>query len=179
MSLKYRRDLYTLFPDVTDCVAVEVGVAEANHSRDMCENGYKLVISVDAWECIGGQIGDGGFDQDWHDQNYKNACDLLRPYGGRSKILRGRTTAMAQYVPDESVDLVYIDADHSYQGCTNDIEAWWPKLRRGGVMAFHDFENPNYGVKEAVMAFAKNNGLQVHLIPEDHIDNAGSYFYKP
>lgn len=178
MEIRYRRDLWKLFGDVSECVAVELGVAEGLHSRDMCEQGYKLVISVDAWETRN-QKGDGGSPQSWHDSNYKNACDLLRPFGGHSKILRGPTTAMAQYVPDESVDLVYIDADHSYEGVKNDIEAWWPKLKKHtGVMAFHDYEMPQYGVKQAVQEFASRMILKVRTLPEDAIKDAGAYILK-
>lgn len=180
LKIQYRRDLFNLFPDVTDCVAVELGVAEGLHSRDLCENGYKLVISVDAWECRPDQKGDGGSPQDWHDKNYRNACDLLRPFGERSKILRGPTTAMAQYISDESCDLIYIDADHSYNGCLNDIHAWWPKLKKFGVMAFHDFEMTQYGVKQAVNDFVSTlpYACIVHLLPEDAIKDAGAFIYK-
>ena len=36
-----------------------------------------------------------------------------------------------------SLDLVYVDGDHSYQGAASDIAAWWPNIRPGGVMAGH------------------------------------------
>lgn len=177
--IHYRRDLWKLLSDVTDAVVCEIGVAEGNFSRDICEWGVKLCISVDAWECITGQTGDGGFSQDWHNANYAHARDLLRPYGGRSKILRGRTTAMAQYVADNSVDLVYIDADHSYTGCIQDIHAWWSKLKSGAVCAFHDFRNTAYGVNQAVHDFADAFGLEIFEIPEDKDVDAGAYIIKP
>lgn len=40
----------------------------------------------------------------------------------------------------ELVDLVFIDADHSYNGCKGDILAWLPNIKPGGIMAVHDFE---------------------------------------
>ena len=178
MSIRYRRDLWELFPDVSQAVAVELGVAEGLHSRDLCEQGYKLVISVDAWETRN-QKGDGGSPQSWHNANYTVACQLLRPYGGRSKILRGPTTQMAQYVPDESVDLVYVDADHSYEGVKNDILAWWPKLKSGGYFAFHDYEMEAYGVKQAVQEFAAQHIMPIYLLPEDAQKDAGAYIRKP
>lgn len=38
----------------------------------------------------------------------------------------------------EPLDLVFIDADHSYEGCRADFEAWAPLVRPGGFVAFHD-----------------------------------------
>lgn len=41
------------------------------------------------------------------------------------------------------VDMVYVDGDHSYVAVLEDIEVWWPNLKRGGIMAFHDYVNLN------------------------------------
>lgn len=52
---------------------------------------------------------------------------------------------------DQSLDLVFIDADHSYDGCLADIKAWLPKVRPGGIICGHDFGTPGFpGVKRAV-----------------------------
>lgn len=40
----------------------------------------------------------------------------------------------------ESVDLVFIDGDHSYEGCAGDIEAWLPNIKSGGILAIHDYK---------------------------------------
>lgn len=44
----------------------------------------------------------------------------------------------AEMFPDESIPSIYIDANHSYEGVTRDLEAWWPKLSRGGSIFGHD-----------------------------------------
>lgn len=49
-----------------------------------------------------------------------------------------------------SVDLIFIDGDHSYEACKADIAAWAPFARRGGVMAFHDFGSRAEGVTRAI-----------------------------
>lgn len=36
--------------------------------------------------------------------------------------------------------MVFVDGDHSYEGCKGDIEAWMPHLAPGGIIAVHDFE---------------------------------------
>ena len=40
---------------------------------------------------------------------------------------------------DHSVDFVFIDGDHSYEGCKKDILAWLPKMKKNSVLAGHDY----------------------------------------
>lgn len=49
-----------------------------------------------------------------------------------------------------SIDLIFIDGDHSYEACKADIAAWAPFARPGGVMAFHDFGSRAEGVTRAI-----------------------------
>jgi hypothetical protein len=56
-----------------------------------------------------------------------------------------------------------------------DIANWFRKLKKGGIMAFHDYEAPQYGVKPAVKEFANRNDYLIHLIPEDKPEDAGAY----
>lgn len=51
---------------------------------------------------------------------------------------------------DNSLDFVFIDGDHSYQGCSQDISAWWPKVKPGGILAGHDYMRNHPGVIQAV-----------------------------
>ncbi len=76
-------------------------------------------------------------------------------YGDRLKVIQGHSHRVADQVPDASQDLVFIDADHSYQGCRGDIMAYRPKLRAGGILTGHDIDYPgvNKAVKELVSNF--------------------------
>lgn len=49
-----------------------------------------------------------------------------------------------------SLDLVYVDADHSYETARRDIELFLPKLAPHGVMAGHDYCPMWPGVERAV-----------------------------
>ena len=46
------------------------------------------------------------------------------------------------------VDMVYIDGDHTYEGCRGDIEAWLPHLRTGGLIVIHDYGKQDLPVNE-------------------------------
>ena len=50
------------------------------------------------------------------------------------------------------VDLVFVDGDHSYDGCMGDMTIWGAALLPGGVMAIHDYEK--------VAAWKRNNEYQ-------------------
>ena len=63
-------------------------------------------------------------------------------------------------IPD-SLDFVYIDANHNYEFVTNDIESYYPKVRIGGVLGGHDFSGDNLGVVQAVIEFTKSKNLEL------------------
>lgn len=67
---------------------------------------------------------------------------VIAPYADRCAILKMTTTEAANLVANKSVDLIFIDADHSEQGVREDIENWRPKLRDGGILAGHDYDWP-------------------------------------
>lgn len=54
---------------------------------------------------------------------------------------------------DNSVDFCYVDAGHSYNAVTSDLEAWWPKLRPGSWFAGDDYTKGYPGVQQAVWDF--------------------------
>jgi|SRR5580765_3152820 len=56
------------------------------------------------------------------------------------------------------IDYLYIDADHSYEGCKSDLELWWPHLREGGLIAGDDYSDPRFGVTDAWDEFEQTHG---------------------
>lgn len=59
---------------------------------------------------------------------------------------------------DESLDFVYIDANHSYQSVLDDINAWYYKVKKNGVLAGHDFTTNS--VCDAVLKYCNTNKIK-------------------
>lgn len=66
-------------------------------------------------------------------------------------ILQIPSVDAAKVISNHSLDLVYIDADHSYPSVKLDILTWLPKIRMGGIICGHDYNGqPTWGVNKAV-----------------------------
>jgi len=78
---------------------------------------------------------------------------VFRFHRARVIPLRGDSVEMAAEVMDGMLDFAFIDADHSEDAVSRDIAAWLPKVRSGGILTGHDYDNPlHVGVKPAVDA---------------------------
>jgi hypothetical protein len=176
MEIRYRRNLYKIVD--LSLPGAELGVADGNFSRDILEWPISKLYLVDAWQNLN-QKGDGGYPQEWHDENLRKTREKIAKYGDRAVILRGLTYLMAEQIPDKSLGFVNVDADHSEDGVLRDLTAWWPKLVKGGVLAMHDYSNADYGVSQAATKFFLPKGIQIHHLPEDKWEDAGAWVYKP
>ena len=71
----------------------------------------------------------------------------------------------AKHFADNSLDFVFIDADHSYESVKKDLEAWYPKMKKGSIFSGHDYEpydaHNHPGVKQAVNEFCSLNNLHL------------------
>lgn len=175
--IHHRADLCKIIPNISEAVCAELGAAESYFAADIARWGVKKVYVIDLWESHPEFPGDAGSPQDWHNKNYVASLKRLKEFGERVEILRGPTTAMAQLIK-EPLDYVNVDACHSFKCVMNDINAYWPKMKSGAVMSFHDYEMKQYGVKHAVKDFADRHNLHIHLLSENKTEDAGAYLVK-
>lgn len=97
-----------------------------------------------------------GDDHALHDQrranrNRQRALKVAHQIG--AVVMDGNSTDIAARVAQGSADLVFIDADHSFEGCRADIAAWRGAVRKSGWIGGHDYHNPDprfSGVDRAV-----------------------------
>lgn len=62
--------------------------------------------------------------------------------------------------PNDSIDFVFIDSDHAYESVKKDIETWYDKVKPGGILGGHDFNN--HDVRRAVDGFCQTKKLSIN-----------------
>ena len=94
---------------------------------------------------------------------------LLAKYHSNPEIslFRGRSELFLSLLPDNHLDFIYIDGDHQYAGCRSDLELARKKVKRGGVIAGHDYCPQFPGVMRAVDEFSAHHGLTPEFTSED------------
>lgn len=84
-------------------------------------------------------------------------------YDKNVSFMKMKSQLASMFIKDGTLDLVFIDGDHSYDSVLNDIQCWLPKLHRGGTICGHDYKNPAHrGVEKAVQEIFSNNAIREH-----------------
>jgi glycosyltransferase involved in cell wall biosynthesis len=88
---------------------------------------------------------------------YDTFLDNMSPLQKYYKAIRAQSLQAVKQFEDKSLDFIFIDASHEYEDVREDIIAWIPKLKEGGVIAGHDYINDDFpGVKKAVHEVLSN-----------------------
>lgn len=161
-------------PPRSGYLGAEVGVWKARNSVRLLQKNPDLSLYVcDNWNPIIGTT----YRQEPHNpgSNYKMwesvhqvARKRLKQFEDRVYFIRCMSAEGASYVPDACLHFAFIDANHTYEACKLDIEAWRPKILRGGYMCGHDYKHPNkdWGVEQAVKECFPDHEIHEE---EDHV----------
>jgi hypothetical protein len=136
-----REEFITLWPE--GLKIAEIGVFKGVHSKELLKSKPSQLTLIDIWR----HIADDGV------YSTLDACNLtdrghVRIWNKVKKafaenpeveVIREFGDVHAQTVENEHYDVVYIDGDHSYEGCLRDMEAWKTKVAKGGFMYGHDY----------------------------------------
>jgi len=90
---------------------------------------------------------------------YPKFMEKAKNYKDRLVVYKGWTHEVVKQIPDKTYDFVFIDADHSYEGCKRDIVLWGPKVREGGLLMGHDAN------LESVAKAVKDCCTKIHIHP--------------
>jgi glycosyltransferase involved in cell wall biosynthesis len=142
----YRHVVTHLRPDA---VAVEVG----------CWLGRSITFLAQTAQAAGKRLRLFGVDDGTGIAGTAPGLDALRANLQRCNVaevvclLAMPSPVAADLFADDSIDFAFIDAAHDYHNVRTDLQAWWPKVRPGGMLAGHDYTNSHPDVICAVDAF--------------------------
>ena len=132
--LPFAHDLIAL---LKPSLIVELGTHLGESYFGMCqsveENGISCkCYAVDTWQ--------GDPQAGFYDESVFTEVDAYNRehYSSFSKLLRMSFEAARGSFGDQTIDLLHIDGLHTYEAVRRDFEVWWPAVRPGGVVLFHD-----------------------------------------
>ena len=154
----HRVELAKLYSILGYTAGAEIGTATGGYASILTENNRRAAIyCIDPWE-VYEDFSIYGVD-DSMERNYQKAMIRLSPYKNVRIIRKYSMDALKQF-KDRSLDFVYIDANHTLPYIMQDIVGWTRKVRKGGIVAGHDYlepplESDKVHVRQAVMEYTE------------------------
>jgi len=134
------------YTEISDGKMIELGCYVGESTEIFASSGrFSEISAIDPW------LGD------YDDKDFASRADMTgveksfdERMGGFDNIKKVKLMGdeAVDKFEDKSLDLVYIDACHTYKAVKNDIEKWLPKLKDTGFIAGHDIRMR--GVRKAV-----------------------------
>jgi len=147
------------FPKLMDSLgcrtAAEIGVGAGDFSRVLLRSKIERLWMCDIW-----------YNPSDVTAGYRAKALDVAAADPRAVIVERPSVEFAASLPDQSVDFVYLDAQHDFQHVAEDLTVWWPKMRL--CLAGHDYvlwntaANAPCGVVPSVEEFAERHGLCIH-----------------
>ena len=172
IMIKSRTELAKYFNELGFTYGAEIGVSYGHYSEVLCLNILSLkLLCVDSWP------------PPRRDGVKRRAVRRLSRFN--AVIIHKTSMDAVKDIPDESLDFVYIDADHRYRFIAEDIREWTKKVGKGGIVSGHDYLISHLcEVKRAVDEYVKEHDIDLKVIDWD-MDNPnrkerfpGWYFFK-
>lgn len=146
--------------------AVEVGVGYGTHCKHILDNThidclymvdpfveYNDLFSKDV-ERLGG-----------YNTLMKNIHIMLENNCNRYRVIQKKSLCVTEEdIPSGSIDIVFLDGDHSYESVSEDLPFWYDKLSKGGILMGNDYSRKSSGTKRSVDNFVKENNLIIEFI---------------
>lgn len=132
---------------------VEVGCKDGRttgHILKKCPG--TRVVAIDPWTAMPENKAKGG--ETYADWDFaaieKTFWENVGDDKDRCRMERNTSLEVAANWKRGPVGLVFIDAAHDFEHCCEDIDAWWPHVRPGGILAGHDYQHKFPTVMQAV-----------------------------
>ena len=125
-----------------DGVGAEVGVHFGEGSEYILYKwkGKKL-YSIDCWKHQDPNVYSdiANTEDDIQEKFYLETVGRLSKFNERSEIIRETSVEASKRFSDEQLDFVFLDANHGTLALTDDLNAWYPKVKTGGLICGDDW----------------------------------------
>lgn len=168
------KDRYELLSCLPRGICAEIGVATGRLSKIIIEkNNPAELYLIDAWKNFDLGYADGNMvSEQTQEKRYQEVKKHFKD-NNNITLVRSLSIPASKQFSDAFFDWVYIDADHSYKGCLNDLNAYDQKVKDNGYIIGHDYAPPagktkkGFGVNQAVTEFVKNKGYILSFITNE------------
>lgn len=167
----FREDMLSALPSG---VCAEIGVLKGEYSSHILyRNRPSKLYLIDVWSNIELNY----YDSNMTDNNTQNSIyqEVQHKFGNLDNvnIIRSLSTDAVQQFEDNTFDWIYVDADHSFEGCYNDLVAYDKKVKIDGYICGHDwlpeyFSHEGFDVNNAVLKFVKEKNYILSLITDEY-----------
>lgn len=185
MKISSRNELGKLLAELKlDGNGIEIGVCKCDYSKVIINTfPLKKIYLLDAWKHYDmSEYPDGSnYGQEVQDKLYQNCLNFAKQYGDKVVVIRKESAEGSKDFENNFFDFIYIDANHTYKYVAEDMRLWYPKLKKGGLFAGHDYvdlvvNGGKWGVKTAVDEFVEQHNENLSVIIERKYN--GWYFVK-
>lgn len=161
-----RNDMFGSFNK--NLIIAELGVFEGEFSKEI----YEICKPKELYlvDLFSGYFGSGNKDgQNHHYVQLEDEYEKLKLYSVTRcevKVIKKSTIEFLNEIPNDILDIIYIDADHSYSAVKRDLCLSLSKIKKGGLICGHDYVR-NTEVELAVNEFCNENNLQIKYLTHD------------
>jgi len=132
------------------------------------------VSAIDAWNLY--QDYNDYTKDDLEDIAYNEFNKRMEKYNNL-KVIKSWSVDASKIFEDNSLDYIFIDANHQFEFVVEDLKAWYPKVKEGGIIMGHDYFAPrhpkikvlNFGVINAVNGFVESKHIKHLFIWKDNV----------
>jgi predicted O-methyltransferase YrrM len=144
--------------DKKNLIGVEVGVSIGrNAERILKRLPIKKLYLVDPYE----PYYEKGNLVSFHIHDFEKAEKRLLKFKNKTIFILKKSVDSIKDIPN-NLDFVYLDGDHSYKGVKQELELYYKKLKKGGIIGGHDFRIEHLDVCKAVFEFALKYKLKIY-----------------
>ena len=141
-------------------IGAEIGVEAGVHAKQLRKYlDIKKLYLIDIWKNYKES------DNARYSSQELNLKGVIEEFGDDENmiIIQKESLKAVEMFDDGYFDFVYVDANHLYEHVKEDLRAWYPKVKKGGVFCGHDYNGGYHpGVRKAVDEFVKENKLKLY-----------------